>query len=230
MEQQNFNPPSSAQQPSPKGIKPFWLIVLLVLVVVLVGVLLWQKNNASQAVDTLQQQISALQNQVSDKKIIATTSNEIAGWKTYRNEKYGFALKHPLSLKVDLFGKSDYNSDIFYIWKGKNQPSDFTARIYIDKNISTDLQQYLKQGDEFSQTAYEGTPSKEILSSKNIVVDNLPAIQRREEWFAAGFEALVTYVKSGSDIYHIEVIDLGVGSDNKIEIYNKMLSTFKFSK
>jgi len=61
MEQQNFNPPSSAQQPSPKGIKPFWLIVLLVLVVVLVGVLLWQKNNANQAVDVLQNVVLSTQ-------------------------------------------------------------------------------------------------------------------------------------------------------------------------
>ncbi|MDO8524503.1 MAG: hypothetical protein Q7R99_02650 [bacterium] len=42
------------QQPSPKGIKPFWPIVLLVLVVALVGVLVWQKNNANQTVDVLQ--------------------------------------------------------------------------------------------------------------------------------------------------------------------------------
>ncbi len=64
MEQQNFSPPSSVQQPIPKGIKPFWLIILLVLVVALVGVLLWQKNNANQISESLQQQIISLHNQI----------------------------------------------------------------------------------------------------------------------------------------------------------------------
>ena len=94
MEQQNFSPPSSLQQPSPKGIKSFLPIILLILVAALVGVLVWQKNNANQIADALQQQIILLQNQINN-RIIATTSNETAGWKTYTNARYGYSIKYP---------------------------------------------------------------------------------------------------------------------------------------
>ena len=67
MEQQNFSSPSSLQQPKSKGVKPFWVVILLVLVLALVGVLVWQKNNANQIADSLQQQVIALQNQAFQK-------------------------------------------------------------------------------------------------------------------------------------------------------------------
>jgi len=62
MDQQNFNQPLQKGQ---KGaIKPFWIVVLLVLVIALVGVAVWQRNSVSQQIIALQKQINALQNQV----------------------------------------------------------------------------------------------------------------------------------------------------------------------
>jgi len=68
MEQQisdQFSNQPAPQLPKPKTIKPFWIIVLLVLVVALVGVVLWQRNIANKIADSLQQQIVALQDQTS---------------------------------------------------------------------------------------------------------------------------------------------------------------------
>ena len=93
MDQQNFSPPSSVQQPGPKGIKPFWPIIMLVLVVALVGVLLWQKNNANQIINALQKQIATLQSkfvnlQVIDSinKIATTTLNENISWEKFSTD------------------------------------------------------------------------------------------------------------------------------------------------
>lgn len=67
MDQQNFSSPDSLQQPSSRGVSPVWAIILLVLVVVLIGVLVWQRSIANQVADSLQNQITALQNQLSQK-------------------------------------------------------------------------------------------------------------------------------------------------------------------
>lgn len=47
MDQQNFSSPSSSssfQQPSPKGVKSVWVVIMLVSVIALIGVLVWQKT------------------------------------------------------------------------------------------------------------------------------------------------------------------------------------------
>ncbi len=51
MEQQinnQFASQLTPQLPKSKTVKPFWAVILLVLVLALIGVLVWQKNNANQ--------------------------------------------------------------------------------------------------------------------------------------------------------------------------------------
>lgn len=167
MEQQNFNSP---QQPdltklSSKGVKPFWPIVLLILVVALVGVLLWQKNNANQIADFLQQQIIALQNkfidlQVADStnKIATTTLNKNISWKKFSTDsrlslpqkvidaKPEFTLgvlsfRHPDTWKVTTFPVSleGFYRGIFfagYIQLSKQDPSQPQSKSDLPENTA----------------------------------------------------------------------------------------------
>ncbi|MDQ1317002.1 MAG: hypothetical protein QG588_651, partial [Candidatus Poribacteria bacterium] len=80
------------------------VLILMALVLVLVGILFWQKNNTSQITNTLQQKINSLQNQIANLQgkssnptggIITTDSDEPAGWKTFANNDYGFTIDYP---------------------------------------------------------------------------------------------------------------------------------------
>ncbi|MCL5011108.1 MAG: hypothetical protein M1127_02770 [Patescibacteria group bacterium] len=62
--EQNYSPQG---QSSISGVRPVWAIILIVLVVALIGVLVWQRNTTNEMADNLQQQITALQNQLSQK-------------------------------------------------------------------------------------------------------------------------------------------------------------------
>ena len=72
--------------------------------------------------------------------------------------------------------------------------------------LNPSLQQWLDARDKQSQTAYEGQPSKKILTTKPTVVSGYPAIERKEEWLAAGFTTVVTYVMVEGNAYVIELI------------------------
>jgi hypothetical protein len=153
--------------------------------------------------------------------------DEIAKWKTYRNEKYGFELKYPSDWNIVNYPPSVLTYGIAF--QAQNE-SGF--KIYIKKvpAIQT-LKQYLLKGDQNNQTAYEGSPSKAVVSSKKIIVSGLSAIQRTETWYAAGFTTVVTYVKKGNAIYflQLQVNSSGNYTDKDQETYNLILSTFKLN-
>lgn len=72
--------------------------------------------------------------------------------------------------------------------------------------LNPSLQQWLDNRDKESQTAYEGQPSKRILTTKPTIVSGYPAIERKEEWLAAGFTTVITYVMVEGNAYVIELI------------------------
>ncbi len=163
---------------------------------------------------------------------VITKADETANWKTYTNAKYGFELKYPETWATVNYDNGAPGFGIAF--QSKIDGSGF--KIVTDENLSPSqtIKQYLQDGDARSQTAYEGSPSKDIISSKYTFVSNLPAIQREEFWNAAGFKTIITYVKNGTTIYYLQLqpqvnLDAKYTEENQ-ETYNQILSTFKFTK
>ncbi len=151
--------------------------------------------------------------------------DETADWKTYKNDEYGFEFGYPVLWEIINYPSNAYGIGFVL------QASDYSGlKIITFKIKQQTLKQYLEAGDKVNQTAYEGSPSKTILSTKEITVANFPAIQREESWLAAGFTTIVTYLKKDDIVYsfQLQVNSSGIFTASDQITYNKILSTFKF--
>ena len=157
----------------------------------------------------------------SNQEVAIQEPSPTASWLSYVNNQYGFQLKYPPTWEI----LSDTASTIDIRPEGKNG-----LRVSI-VNSTKDLDSYLLDVDLANATTYEGKPSRDILEIKNATVDNLPAIQRKEQLNAPGFPILITYFKSGDNIYGVAIwVAEGSYSAQDEEIYNQILSSFKFIK
>ncbi len=220
------------------------IIVLIVAVVALSGVLVWQRNIANQITDGLRQQITSLQNQITklqsknlnpNGEIIATTSNETARWKTYRNGQYGFEIKYPetwivndtmaetfASVAVRFFSNKDATANGYPLYYEK----DAIIEVQLTTNFNKTLQSYF---DEVSNPG--GAPGPEIFVAYTTIAGD-KAIKAEQS--APGTDGLqyVHYVKNNILFNFMLQLPDGAGDavDNNFkQIFNQMLSTFKFT-
>lgn len=204
--------------PSPKGIRPMGVIVLLVLVVALIGVVIWQKSIANQIAEALQKQITNLQNQILQNESINVTpkNDETADWKTYRNQGVGFELKYPayLSLQESTFntGTPEALRPIFTFEMYRGGGRNVEDRIFL-----------------FSETNWtvEGEGKPDIMTdftkdfTREVVVDGIVGHTMVIESMKDSSFLYVTPIKRNGKIYEF----WGDGL-----MFDKILSTFKFAK
>ena len=158
---------------------------------------------------------------------------ELKTWKTYNNDKYGFELRYSTdwNLSVNNNDLQHYDSFLF-----ESKTSEGLHILVFSDDSNETLEQFLAKADKESRTAYEGSPSYEVLSSKNIVVFDDFAIQRMEHWYdVVPSVTIKTYLKHGSQVYSFELMpgnDGKIGEISKSEerTYNHILFTFKFTK
>ena len=222
----------SIMQKNNKGFAKLFVVMLAVVfgalaVYFLVG------RNISPAVQDIAPTVDGVvvpkvaEKQTDTKNPVVDTSN----WKTYTSTKYGFSLKYPSAWKVLDSGYDDFLKSNAISFQGGNLGG--VTLLIFEKNNDT-LSSYLSNMDQKSKTAYEGTPSIEVISSTDMLVDGRAAVQRLEKLFAAGFTTIETYVKNNSNMYFLRLMpEVHGGSSNFSEsekdIYNTILSTFKFT-
>lgn len=150
---------------------------------------------------------------------IATSSDvSIDGWKTYKNDKYGFKLQYPSDWSV-----VDYNADSFRLYSPKSaealgtdvSPSDMSVLIDVNKdNLS--VQKYYAQ-DFYGRPLFDG----DFVS--HIKVDSVDA------WRIPIADAAPTdydlMVIIPENHYFIDI-----GMNTRIDNTEKILQTFKFTK
>ncbi len=171
--------------------------------------------------------VYALQNGALVLQKSTTTTDETAGWKTYTNTEYGFSLSYPPNWNMLNYPEAGISMGVAF---QADDLSGFNATASRVPNGQT-LKQVLQIGDEQSKSAYEGTPSKSIISSKEVSLGGLVGIQRKEIWYAAGFATMVTYAVKNNTLYtfRLSVSREGTYTDKDLETYNQILSTVKFA-
>lgn len=91
------------------------------------------------------------------------------------------------------------------------------------------LTDYLVELDSLQKTSWEGQPVKKVISSRNISIAGFPAVQRIEDWMAAGFTTINTYILVNQTIYSFFIIpsDLSYDKTDVFKEYNSVLDSFE---
>jgi hypothetical protein len=148
-------------------------------------------------------------------------------WQTYLDTHFGFEIKHPGNWATNPT-PAEQPGEISF-----SAPDGSGLDVIIISDSSKTVADYLVSTDKKSLTAFEGQPSKTILTSKKITVAGTPAVQRNERLLAAGFTTTVTYLKKNDRIIIIEALP-GLSSDDitseERAMYDQILSSFKFTK
>jgi hypothetical protein len=179
---------------------------------------------------------------------VQTQQNPTAGWETYKLDF--LEIKYPSGFFAggfpnDILGPSSltimnfqWNKNAYAFPYIKYPPQDkfYMEIISIDDSDNLSIKDWLdKHKNDY------GSPEKiqiineykqmsgTLVSEKSITIDSKPAIQRiiRYKGNSGNVDIIFSYVKYGSQVYQF------VGhstTDNNLELYNQILSTFKFIK
>ena len=147
--------------------------------------------------------------------------SKIKDWHTYNNSKYGVSLQYPKEYRLFELGQL-----VTF-----QTPSENNLDIYIFSDESVTITDYLKKTDEAAQIGYEGKPSFEIRSTKEISINGQNCVQREEHVLAADLQRTITYCLNNSTVVALAFIPTpGKVFEADESIYQQLLSTLVFSK
>lgn len=157
---------------------------------------------------------------------IPSPAKEKERWQLYKNDLYGYQVEMPANW-VGIERSSNFpNLSSF------GATDESILEIMVVQNKDGSLEDYLKTIDQEAQTGWEGLPAKKISESQKVDLAGFDAVERKEEWLAAGFTTLVTYVAVGDKIIHF-AIHPGRETYFRSEVgekYDQVLSTFQVIK
>lgn len=178
---------------SKKGFAPIILLILIGVVIIAAGVYLVVNNKAEAPTVTKNEQ--------------ATTTDQTAGWKTHRNEEYGFSFQYPasygeLAILVDgslTLGKNGDVSVVVYVPKVYFNNTTDQPKTFVDLMNDYNIEGYTKTNVMVGSVQSIGVSSPQIGS-------------------------IVFVPLANNKILEID------GGDLNDQRFKQLLSTFKFTK
>ena len=154
-----------------------------------------------------------------------TPSDDISSWKIYSDELGTYQIDAPVNWE-QITHSTDFINYHFITLRASDS-STFQSAATNAKDQT--LISYLQDLDHKNATGWEGQPGKKILSSKNVTVDSLSGIERLEQWLAADYITVVTYLKAGDFVYDFSIQpgDIKYSDSEVYKNYSRILSTFR---
>lgn len=156
---------------------------------------------------------------------------EIADWKTYRNEKYGFEIKYPENYFTEEFNDAVGFADEKWKNQGVHNPAVY---IYVIKTNLSSNEWLEENGTPISIFCGEPDnpcPDKSYLfygvdNIRQANIDNIPVLQF-QHYGASGSNKSTLFKKEPDVLYKIDAHSSGMGVFPQ-DVYDQMLSTFRF--
>src|SRR5260221_1405311 len=225
MDEQNtpINPIPSTEPPKTPSNPP--LIALIILVVILLG-----------ATGLLAYQNMQLQKQITKSQVntynspVPSGTDETANWKTYTNTKHGYSIKYPNDWSFREFSSTKDGAGFYNTASGDvigNEP------ITINFNQRPSNDQSVPFSDYVKIAAIKEIQGFESLVLINLVTTNSGIVGYKTTW---NYKTLAGEAKISLPITYFdtklptgETVQINLGDKNDEQIYNKILSTFKFT-
>lgn len=225
--------------------QPFGSYNSRILVVVVISVLLtalaaglvvyfWQRSANEKAISSLEQKISSLEEQVSPMKEVETApqptsspalsptpiTDPTANWKTYKNEKYGYSIKY---LSGPEFQQIECDNNFVFNIKGDSSYNEASCG---PRDAYFSIEIHGKEGDPFSQEEYPSdTPSIKVIS-EDITIGEITG----KKFTLIRIKPAPVPEKTYQIIFYrngVKYTIFFIAFDHE-EIFNSMISTFKF--
>ena len=140
---------------------------------------------------------------------------------------YSFTVQIPSSWQIVSAGEFPY---LFQY----QAPDESTFEILVqDLAAGTTLLEYLALQDQIALTAFEGKPSKNVISSTEITVNGIAGIEREEEFLAAGLTGRTIYIPGKTKIYSLSFVPgsttIPVVSSQTYEAKQTIIDSFRLT-
>ncbi|MBD3329336.1 hypothetical protein GF357_02470 [Candidatus Dojkabacteria bacterium] len=235
------------KQPNEQPIEPvqssknIWIIVVSVVATALIvggGVYAWQRSNLKNTEQSLEQQISTLQDQISqlqqaqvnqDQQInqpVAEQNNqpttqekatpepvdEYADWKTLVNSTGGYSFNYPAEWKAAV---NQYHNSNSLFGPSANSGSGLGG-IEVNNYPGT-LESYVTYQEQNTEIKY--------LSTQNVTINGVKGLKTEYNGFpVSGFSVLL---KNDNQIVNIYINDK---TSNNVALFNKLVESFVFTR
>lgn len=198
---------------------------VIIIIAIIVGAAIWLSDNQKAQAPVQTDKIT----QPSAPKTV--TTDEVAGWQTYRNEKYGFEMKYPLSW---IFSVNGENSPEFMDIHVKNiNPGDgpgcnekfsgLEIQVGITKNGNINFTEFVRNEAENKGNGL-GQPNGKI---ESVILNNRNLLKvENSGWEGCGGPGY--FIEQSKDKYTYVFTGNGSGSKDK-DMIEQILSTFKFT-
>lgn len=153
-----------------------------------------------------------------------STPQQTSSTNTVKNNEYYFSVDIPSSWTPVV--QETQTPGLFQYKASDGSLFELLVR---DLPSGTTLDQYLSEQDQIAQTANNGQPSKNILSTTTVSPSALSGVERREEFLAAGLTGVVDYFTGSDRVYSLSFVP---GPDNNIDAsqvfkeHQNILTTF----